>query len=91
MTFKCPGAFRIRQAEPETIKCFSCGVEVEIWTDEIKTQCPKCKTTVLREQQQSCIEWCKYAKECVGVKAYNKYMQNKLRQGKNKKQSKKAG
>ena len=75
--FECPGSKSIRQPQPEYIKCPSCSHEVEIWTDEIKAKCPKCKKTVTREAGLSCLEWCKYAKECVGDQAYNNYMQNR--------------
>ena len=76
MTFECPGARAIRQPQPEFIPCPACRAEVEIWTDEIKAICPQCKKTVLRKQETSCLEWCKYAKECVGEEAYNNYMRN---------------
>ena len=69
MPFECPGSKNIRQPKPEYIKCPSCGEEVEIWTDEIKTICLKCKAAVMRKEESSCLEWCKYAKECVGEAA----------------------
>jgi HD superfamily phosphohydrolase YqeK len=73
----CPGSSKFRQPEPETIKCPSCSAEVEIWTDEIQATCPKCKRIVMREAGVSCLDWCRYAKECVGSSAYNNYMRNK--------------
>ena len=77
MPFECPGSDKLRRPKPEFIKCPSCSEEVEIWTDEIETACPKCKNTVLRIQKESCIEWCAYAKECIGLDKYNTYMKNK--------------
>ena len=77
MINKCPGAKRFRQPEPEIINCPSCGEEVEIWTDEVQAICPNCKETVMRQEGPSCLDWCRYAKECVGERSYNKYMQNK--------------
>lgn len=73
----CPGAQKFRQPQPEFIKCPSCGTEVEIWSDEVKATCPKCKKDVTRGEAQSCFDWCKYAKECAGTEVYNKYMKNK--------------
>lgn len=78
MIFKCPGAERFRQPEPEMVKCPFCAGEVEIWTDEVKATCPNCKKTVMRQEGQSCLDWCRYAKECVGDQVYNKYMRNKV-------------
>ena len=78
MISNCPGALKFRQPEPEIIKCPSCGEEVEIWTDEIKVTCRNCKETIIREGGPSCLDWCRYAKECVGDQIYNRYMKNKL-------------
>lgn len=66
----CPGSRKIRNPIPENFPCPSCGRDVEIWTDELKATCPNCKTRVFRERQVSCIDWCPYAKECVGPEVY---------------------
>lgn len=73
----CPGAKRFKQPWPEIIKCPFCSAEVEIWTDEAQATCSECKNKVTRQQEQSCLEWCEYARECVGENIYNKYMKNK--------------
>lgn len=77
MIFKCPGSQKFSQPQPENMKCPFCSYELEIWTDETRTTCPKCKNVVTRELAQNCLDWCKYAKECVGEELYNKYMKNK--------------
>lgn len=77
MAFECPGAQKFRQPEPEFIKCPFCNNEVEIWTDEVKATCSNCKNTVMRTGETSCLEWCKYAKECVGENTYNKFIQDR--------------
>ena len=77
MIFNCPGSSKFKQPEPEIIKCPSCSSEVEVWTDEIQAVCLNCKKTIMRESGASCLNWCKYAKECVGSQTYDKYMQNK--------------
>lgn len=77
MISNCPGAQSFKQPKPEIIKCPSCAVEVEIWTDEVQATCKKCKNKVIRPEGQSCLDWCKYAKECVGEKNYSKYIKNK--------------
>jgi DNA-directed RNA polymerase subunit RPC12/RpoP len=77
----CPGARRFRQPYPEIIKCPACAGEVEIWTDELEVICSKCRSKLLRPEGQSCLDWCRYARECVGEKLYNKYIKNKAAKG----------
>jgi len=73
----CPGAKLIRQPAPETFVCTSCGAEVEIWTDELRANCPSCGHTVYRDSAMSCLDWCKYGMECVGNTVYSRYMRDK--------------
>ena len=77
MISKCPGSQSFSQPHPEDIECNYCGAQIEIWTDEAKATCPKCGKTVIRLEGQSCLDWCRYAKECVGDQIYGKYMRNK--------------
>jgi len=84
--FKCPGSQNFSQPHPEPADCPFCGAEVEFWSDEVKAKCPSCKRTILREGGASCLEWCKYAKECVGDEIYKKYLKNKKEGEKNAKQ-----
>ena len=68
MDIGCPGAKKLKQPEPQEIRCTFCGYELEIWTDEARVKCPGCKRTVIRKLAASCLDWCKYAKECFGYK-----------------------
>lgn len=77
--FSCPGAGLIKQPQPETIKCSHCGEEVEIWSDEAKAKCSNCGKVTSREMAPSCIEWCDYAKLCLGEETYERYMQEKVK------------
>jgi transcription initiation factor TFIIIB Brf1 subunit/transcription initiation factor TFIIB len=77
MILECPGAKLFKQPEPDQIKCPFCRQEVEIWTDEAKATCLDCGSTVTRKQRQSCLDWCKFAKECVGEDLYRKYLKDK--------------
>jgi len=70
MDKKCPGT-ELRNLKVEIIKCSNCGYEIEIFSDEVKVICPKCKTEVFRENIPSCVSWCIYAKECIGEEKYN--------------------
>ncbi|TAK29907.1 MAG: hypothetical protein EPO21_20325 [Chloroflexota bacterium] len=68
----CPGSSSLKQATPESIACPHCGTELEIWSDEVKTTCTGCKATVFKAQGQSCIDWCKFARQCVGDEVYER-------------------
>lgn len=73
----CPGSSALREPKPEEIPCPKCGEQVEIWSDEIRGECPKCGHVVIREGNVSCIEWCAMARECVGSEVFEGYMRNK--------------
>ena len=74
----CPGSKMLRQPAPESFDCPKCGNEVEIWTDELKRNCHNCGTTVMRETNLSCLEWCAKAADCIGDEAYADYLQNRI-------------
>lgn len=73
----CPGSKGLREPTPENVKCPQCGYEVEIWTHELMRHCPECNTPVMRPQKASCIDWCSFAKECVGPQLYAKLKPSK--------------
>ena len=70
---KCPGSLSFTQPKPEATKCPDCGSEVEIWSDEATGTCPSCSKIVIRSETQSCVDYCKYAKECLGDDKYKQY------------------
>lgn len=78
MMNKCPGSQAFSQPHPENMDCPYCGADIEIFSDEIKAACPKCDKTVIREEGATCLDWCRYAKECVGDKLFSKFMRNKM-------------
>ena len=63
--FKCPGQDS-RNIKPSALKCSNCGYMVEIFSDELKRKCPKCKKFVYQEKLPTCADWCKSARECIG-------------------------
>jgi len=73
---KCPGQDK-KDIKAEIIGCPKCGYEVELFSDEIKARCPKCQAAIYRETLPTCIDWCKYAKDCVGNDVYRNYIKNK--------------
>ncbi len=68
----CPGSIEIRQPKPEDIKCRYCNNAVEIWSDETEAKCKHCGKINTRSMSPTCIEWCAFAKECVGEEKYNR-------------------
>lgn len=69
MISKCPGQDD-RNLKAESIKCPQCGYAAEIFSDEIKLKCPKCKGLICKTRFPSCVQWCKAARECVGEKKW---------------------
>jgi hypothetical protein len=70
---RCPGSMSFTQPKPEIARCSGCGSEVEIWSDEATGVCPGCSGTVFRSETQSCVDYCKYARECLGADKYKQY------------------
>ncbi len=76
MIYKCPGQDK-RNITTQILKCSKCGYAKEIFSDEVKSKCPECGNISYREVLPTCIDWCKHAKDCVGVEAYAVHVQNK--------------
>ncbi len=66
----CPGSLAIKDPTPEDFPCPNCGAAVEIWTHELKADCPQCHTTVFKAKRPSCIDWCKFADKCFDPVTY---------------------
>ena len=66
---KCPG--RNRDLGVRILRCPNCKKEIEFFSDELKRNCPKCKQEVFVDKVPTCIDWCRYAKECLGYKLFN--------------------
>lgn len=71
MMNKCPGQDD-RNIKVEIIQCPDCGYQIEIFSDEIKVRCPKCKNLACRDRLPSCVDWCKSARECIGEEKWKK-------------------
>src|SRR5208337_4218293 len=72
----CPGAANLRTPTLSVRKCPLCGGEVELFSNDISVKCSKCGFVVYNDIE-SCVQWCKHAKECVGEEMYNKIMARK--------------
>jgi hypothetical protein len=74
MVEQCPGAINIRMPRLEMKTCPKCGEEIEIFSNEASAKCLKCGFVIYNDLL-SCVQWCEYAKECVGEKTYERLMQ----------------
>ena len=80
MSFKrCPGSMAFAQPKIEIVRCPHCGDDAEVWTDEAEGKCRTCGQPVCRTATQSCIDWCKYARDCLGDDGLKKYQDMKSR------------
>ncbi len=74
MVDQCPGASNIRVPRIEMKACPRCGEEIETFSNEASARCMKCGFVVYNDLL-SCVEWCEYARECVGEQAHLRIMQ----------------
>ena len=61
---------------PPVKKCPQCGKKVEVFSNDLKVTCDNCGFVIYNDII-SCVQWCKYAKECVGEEMYRKLVGKK--------------
>lgn len=83
MLDKCPGTKTILQPTIKLKTCPKCGEEVEMISTDMKADCPKCGFTIYNDLN-SCIQYCEYARECVGDELYERLMKEKVQVTKEK-------
>ena len=49
--------------------CPNCGNPIEIFSTDTEVACDNCGFIVYNDKL-SCVQWCKYAKQCVGCLLY---------------------
>ena len=59
--------------------CPNCGAEIEIFSVDTEATCEKCGFTIYNDTL-NCVQWCKYARQCVGDKMYEQMMKRAERQ-----------
>jgi len=69
MLDRCPGSANLRTPTLAIKKCPLCGEEIEVFSTDVKVTCGKCGFVVYNDLL-SCVQWCKYARECVGEETY---------------------
>ncbi|MBR6113741.1 MAG: hypothetical protein IKQ10_01005 [Oscillospiraceae bacterium] len=53
--------------------CPNCGEVIELFSIDTEVACEKCGFVAYNDQL-SCVQWCKYAKACVGEQMYASLM-----------------
>jgi ribosomal protein S27AE len=53
--------------------CPNCGAEIELFSIDTQMPCEKCGFIAYNDTL-SCVQWCAYAKECVGEEMYEAMM-----------------
>lgn len=59
--------------------CPQCGHTIEIFSTDTEVACENCGFVVYNDAL-SCVQWCKYARQCVGDAMYEQMMQLAARQ-----------
>ena len=63
--------------------CPNCGAEIEMFSIDTQMACEKCGFVAYNDTL-SCVQWCQYAKKCVGEEMYNAMMEIAQNQKKRK-------
>ncbi len=72
MISNCPGSAAIKGTPTLKLKqCPQCGADIEMFSSDVTTPCT-CGFTAYNDTQ-TCIQWCQYARECVGDDIYNQF------------------
>ena len=72
----CPGAANLKTPTLSIKICPACGEEVEVFSNDSQGACGNCGFIIYNDTL-SCIQWCKYAKECVGEDMYTRFIGKK--------------
>jgi len=73
MSAKCPGN-DTRTLTVGMFPCPKCCTPVELFSDEVRRRCPRCKEWVVKQEMPSCVQWCKSARECLGEERWKEIM-----------------
>ena len=63
--------------------CPNCGSIIELFSIDTEVPCDNCGFVAYNDTL-SCVQWCKYAKQCVGEEMYNHMMEIAALQKRNK-------
>lgn len=54
--------------------CPNCGQEIEMFSIDTEARCENCGFVIYNDLL-NCVQWCKYAKKCVGEEMYEYMLQ----------------
>ncbi|MCI6174480.1 MAG: hypothetical protein MR671_09530 [Clostridiales bacterium] len=80
---------KAKEISIEERRCPNCGHEVEIFSVDTEVVCENCGFVIYNDKL-SCVQWCKYAKQCVGEQRYNQLMKVAQMQKERREAEKKA-
>ena len=77
-----------RPRTPEILEktCPNCGALIEMFTIDTEMACEKCGFVAYNDTL-SCVQWCQYAKQCVGEEMYAHMMEIAKNQKRKKKEN----
>jgi len=67
----CPGSAKLRTPTLALRNCPECGEEIEVFSTDTTAKCGRCGFVIYNDID-ACIQWCKYAKDCLGEDTYRK-------------------
>ena len=79
----CQGKPRTPTIEEKT--CPQCGHTIEIFSTDTEVACENCGFVAYNDAL-SCVQWCKYARQCVGDEMYERMMEIAAQQKRKPKQ-----
>ena len=72
MFSRCPGADNIRLPNLTIKICPVCGSEIELFSIDVQAACEQCGFIAYNDAK-TCVQWCKYARLCVGDDLYGRF------------------
>lgn len=79
-----------RPRTPEILEktCPQCGRQIELFSTDTEARCESCGFVVYNDTLH-CVQWCQYAKQCVGEDLYENMMKIAERQNRQKRSGQK--
>ncbi len=73
---RCPGADKFRNPTIAEKVCPQCGTIIELFSVDVSVACDNCGFVAYNDSMD-CIQWCKYAEQCIGTELYDKLVKSR--------------